>query len=296
MRRVIELVLFLTFCVILCGCEPKSAAVQNTPETSDAQKKDDVNAHLDDLQNRLNNNDVEGPSETPDENTDIWGSKITYSFDERFFPLFAMIKSEGIYLYGVNPYGMVLNQNGKGTYFEWPGLTPRAILPEIDYCDYDGDGEKELAVALYVASGSDWSLMDLHILEIDETGDTGRRTKPEYTDYALLSNEIDEWFTEPIIAEQAADKKSVTVNFCGRSYVVATDEDELESGPFTGVGYGGIIHFILDEGEIKVNIVVSLKHENWAVGLHFGEIEAKVKFDGEKFFLSDYTLSLFDWE
>jgi hypothetical protein len=59
------------------------------------------------------------------EEIDPYGKRVASFYDEpSYFPLYAMIKSENIYLYGVLPHGMVLYQNGYGKYFDWPVLAP----------------------------------------------------------------------------------------------------------------------------------------------------------------------------
>lgn len=217
------------------------------------------------------------------EECDPFGAQIWKPGTESYFPLYAMIKEEDIYLYGIYNGGMILYQNGRGTYFDWPGITGRAILPQMLYHDFDGDGKKELAVTLYWGAGTGFGAMDLHILEI---GDEDRWEKPLYTDYVLSALDVTDWMKEPIIAILTEDKKTLIVEACGSYY-------EIEGRPedtFEGIVFGNFVHFDFEGTRIKVSIAVAAEYEESpATPDYFGEIEAYVTFDGEKFILEDYT-------
>jgi hypothetical protein len=219
------------------------------------------------------------------------------------FPLYAMIKSEDIYLYGIKPYGMVLYYKGKGTYFDWPGLTPRLVLPEMIYHDFDGDGKKDLAVLLYVGSGTGIAMMDLHILvieerepEIDSFGNiiTFDWIKPTYTVYSLLAENIDEWMTEHTTATLSENHKSFDMDFYGNNYTVNFVIDEI-SGAFLGVRYDScIVKFDFAGNNIQATIPVGISYEKRVSLEYFGDIKADVIFDGERITLANYTFSLYD--
>lgn len=49
--------------------------------------------------------------------------------------------------------------------FEQTSLTPRFILPQVGWRDWDGDGKNELAVVYYAGSGTGVSVEELHIYE-----------------------------------------------------------------------------------------------------------------------------------
>ena len=206
------------------------------------------------------------------------------------FPLLAKLETDNIYLYGINPYGYVLYQDGKGTYFDWPGLTPRRVVPTLNYLDFDNDGKKELAVLLYVGSGTEVAVMDLHILKIDGQ----ENLKPEYVDFSLSWFDVDIWFSESISAIQSDDKKVIDVFFNKNCYTVYADGAESEAGPFTGISFGTIVFFEFDDDTIKTKIVLGLTYENWATPQFFGEVTAEIEFDGNNFSLKNYTLEIYE--
>lgn len=223
--------------------------------------------------------------------TDPYGNPITRFESTSNFPLYAALKSENIYLYGVKPYGMVLYQDGTGTYFDWPGLTPRGILPELSYLDYDGDGGRELAVALYVGSGTQLSVMDLHILEIEKPAKDGRH-KPGYADHSLLGDDVEEWMTKEFAGALSADGKTIILSFDGETYQADNRTDHPEAGEFQSVVFGDIVEFRLDGGKISVEIAVGAVYENVAQPRLFGSIRGEVRFDGSGFTLENCALDM----
>jgi len=224
--------------------------------------------------------------------TDPDGKRITGVGDMSFFPLYAMIPSEDIYLYGVRPYGMVLYQNGKGTYFEWPGLMPRRVLPEMRYHDFDGDGNKELAVIMLVGSGTGVHVMDLHILKVKENYDDwgSDRYKPTYTEYTLYEKDVENWMTEPITITFAEDKKSFVVDTCGGSHT--GKNDSYSDLTFSGVAYGDIVYFSFEGTQIRTKIAIGAFYEEYVTPQFLGDIEADVTFNGDSFKLENYTFTI----
>jgi len=87
----------------------------------------------------------------------------------REFSCIAAIPEKDIYLYGYNNGGsLLLKYQNKYEIFNYYWLTPRRVLPEVYLYDYDGDGEKELAVKLYQASGTGVSMWSLLMVEVNE--------------------------------------------------------------------------------------------------------------------------------
>lgn len=62
--------------------------------------------------------------------------------------------------------------------FDWAYITPRAVLPRLWCFDFDGDGEEELVVDCYMASGTGVSMSDLHVVEKNGDGTLTAHTFP----------------------------------------------------------------------------------------------------------------------
>jgi len=223
--------------------------------------------------------------------TDEFGNSIASGIvDSSRFPLLAMIKPESIYLYGLGESpGMILFQDGQGTYFDWPNY-PASVrrLPSLYYSDYDNDGKKELAVIVCAGYGTGAYEADLHILKVNKD----KWGHLNYRDYSLLSGDITQWFTKKFTSKYAKDNRAIIVNFNGRDYRVMNCYDETY-GALKGVVYGDINKFQLNSGqEIIATIPAGFQFGKMAIVTYFGEVRAKVNFDGKSIYLSDYELMI----
>ena len=231
--------------------------------------------------------------------TDEFGNEI-FSFSKTsYFPLYAMVKSENIYLYGIGydgsyHSGMILFKDGQGTYFDWPNLTYYALMPELSYSDYDGDGEKEIAAVIYSNMGTGLLATDLYILklELDERG------RISYKVYSLRTEDIAQWFTEDFTTELSEDNSELIISFSGNDYHIDTQAEVYgvyeEAGWINlhGVGYGSHNEFYFAENdEIKISIGIGFIFWDWSIEANYlGTVTAKINFDGEQFSISDYEL------
>lgn len=284
MVQKLKLILSVILLISLCGCSTKMPdSLSKASGETQSQSEYSVKTTAPDSTQVSS-----GTAASSRDETDEYGNPVNYYSLTSPFPLYAMLKSDNIYLYGVNPSGMILYQNGKGTYFDWPGLTPRCILPELSYLDYNGDGKKELAVTVYWGSGTGVSLMDLHILEIKQPDSY----KFVYTDHALLSKDVTKWFTKPISAKLSKDRKSLTVSFDGQDTVVPYDfTDKSVFGNFIGTAFGEFVEFKFVQSKIKVDIGIGVSFEKLPEPQYVGTVEATVSFTHNQFSLSDYTFT-----
>ena len=231
--------------------------------------------------------------------TDEYGNGILYYSETSYFPLYAMIKAKNIYLYGIgngNDYysGMILFKDGQGTCFQWPNLTYYSLMPQLSYFDYDGDGEKEIAVIIYSNKGTGVKETELHILkpEQDEWG------RLYYEEHSLKTEDIAEWFDEKFITKRSEDNREIIISFAGHDYHVDTkagiysDYGKEAWCDLLRAGYGSSNEFYFTQTqEIKIAVEIGFEFEDWPIEAnYFGEVTAKVNFDGEKFSLSDYEL------
>jgi hypothetical protein len=195
------------------------------------------------------------------------------------FPLYAMIPTENIYLYGVFPYGMILYQNGRGTYFDWLG-PDRFVLPQMLYNDFNCDGKKELAVTIFMGHGTGIAVMDLHVLKIEDIKDNW--DKPIYSDFLLSSNNVHEWL--PITAN-LVDKNMLILDICGERYTF--ENERMHDLTFLDIIYGDLVYFSFEGSRIRTDIKIGALFEEYAIPWYFGTVEATVTFDGEGFSLED---------
>ena len=265
-------------------------AAPSSPVGAGSNTPDSVTSELDSVQPEVMSDKAE---------TDPDGKSIARPGNTDLFPLYAMIKEENIYLYGIHSYGMILYQNGEGTYFDWPGLTPRFELPQMLLHDFDGDGGKELAVTLYWGSGTEVLVMDLHILKIGESSDW--RHKTTYTDYVLASDDVKDWMTEPITTTLSSDGTSFEMEFCGERYMIKTlsrtDENQTDY-TFRRIVFGEIVRFWFEDSQIRTSIAMGARYtigdkDGELPTQYFGDLKADVVFDGKGFRLENYSFTLY---
>jgi hypothetical protein len=202
--------------------------------------------------------------------------------------LYAALEQEDIYLFGCysdTSHWMALYQGGCWTRFDWQCLVgPRMLYPEMLCRDLDGDGGKEIAVAVPVGSGTGVSLRDLHILSAAEGG------ARKYDEYALLAGDVREWMAEPFEVSLDEENEALIFDFCGDSYIVGRC-DEAEGGRFAGVVFGDAVGFDMEETGIEATIAIGAMYERHMVVRYFGSIVARVEFDGEGVRLVDYAFA-----
>jgi len=238
----------------------------------------------------------------PDRQTCPEGKTLYQSGDESLLPLFAMIPEEDIYLYAIMPRGeMILYYKGKGTYFDWPA--DENYLPEMRYYDFDGCGEKEIAVIYCYGRGTGLWQENLHILKIEnERIYDNWYWKPEFANYSLLADDVKNWMTEPITLTMAMDNESYTVNFLGESYT-GNDSDVIynaQANTYTSeVEFGDIVYIEFDGTRITTRIAVGAMFEEYWLPKWFGDITADVIFTGDGFRLENYSFvqyEKYDWQ
>lgn len=137
-------------------------------------------------------------------NSDVALNDFLYS--DSTVALLAEIPEEDIYVYGLKENGT----GGENNYLYYchgicirQGNEIQVIdidwgiymdIPQIQYEDYDGDGQKEIAMILRSASGVDLSPLDLHIFEKSDDGGFIDNYFSDWAEqlYKMVTYEIDE--------------------------------------------------------------------------------------------------------
>lgn len=204
--------------------------------------------------------------------------------------LFSALSEDNIYLYGYfapdnNVSCSILRMNNMLYYFDWLYITPRRILPKLHFADFDKDGQNELAIVLYVGSGSGLSVEMLRMIEFGADGTfTDSELPPDdYVQYLEnnLSYSID---TDDNVIMKA---KNSTLN-CGKIETAA-------DWKFTGLGSpGDNVSFLIEGDKIRCIILVGLNYENCATTLFAGQAVIDVSYKDRRFEFGDIVLKPFD--
>ncbi|MDF2988716.1 MAG: hypothetical protein K0R50_4226 [Eubacterium sp.] len=203
------------------------------------------------------------------------------------FPLLAAIPDKKIYLYGIKDEGTILYYNDKGHFFNWSYLTPRFILPQMDLNDFDGDGKEELAVVLYVGSGTGYSVEELHIIEAGENAVLS--DNPESKDYLVPNPEYfrDYSFTNyveqlkkqvklktykkgsSLMAEVTAGKKVYTLEL----------DNPVNDIDNKNIVFSNIVRFEFKDKKLTGRFALGLVRKSYASPDFVGEITSEIQYN-----------------
>lgn len=194
------------------------------------------------------------------------------------------VENEDIFIYAMYPTdNVIIEHDGMADIFREQGwLTPRRILPRAAYADYDGDGEKELAVSYYVGSGTGISVDELVIYKKDSGGHfTEHKFKaPEDILNEKLTVEIDEENTSVTFT---FDGKSVTKNYGEDFKYIKNILSKQEEAKFR---FGDIISYNFEGDRITLTGSAGLLTMYYAVG-----ITADVEYADGNFTLTNFEIA-----
>ncbi|MFV0520256.1 MAG: copper amine oxidase N-terminal domain-containing protein [Lachnospirales bacterium] len=166
------------------------------------------------------------------------------------YPLLASLPKNNIFLYE-DKYDdeLILVKNGeikKIMLGELGYITPRFILPELYYNDFDSDGTYELLIDLYVGSGTGVSFEEIHLININE----------DYSVNSFTHDQFEAKIAESMDYDINNTYQKLQLIFKGQHYTTETLED---------VTMGNVNVFEVEDNSIKVKFDIGL--------LSFGSIE-----------------------
>jgi len=171
--------------------------------------------------------------------------------------LLASVPDRRIYLFA-EENGVSLYAGDNVREFEWGYMTPRGIEPVLDVRDFDGDGTDELAVILYIGSGTGVSVDELRIVELGELRDF------VFSDEDYLPQ------IEQAIAKLKAD-----------SALPSRYADEK-------ISFGQQVDYEVGESGIKARFMIGTIEKTFPVTEYFGDVIADVTFSDGKFVLTHF--------
>lgn len=200
--------------------------------------------------------------------------------------LIGSLPDENIELYGIDPEGVKLRVGDLEQEFDWLYMTPRGIEPALKLADYDGDGQNELAVDLYIGSGTGVAVEELHIVELSDDHLIDRALAPD--DYVAQVNANVSFKTRraksgELFADLRIGEKTVPIS------LQAYQDDEERGRILDRLAFGSIVSFELDGERPLIRFGVGFFSENFASPEYIGNLYADVAYreDGT-FELSNY--------
>lgn len=200
--------------------------------------------------------------------------------------LVASLPDENIYLYGIDPEGVKLRVGDREQGFDWPYMTPRGVEPNLRVADYDGDGQDELAVDLYIGSGTGVAVEELHIVELSEDHLIDRALAAD--DYvAQVNGSVSLQTRRAKSGELFADLKlgTKTVAISLKAY-----QDDDERGRILDrLAFGNIVSFDLDGERPRIVFGIGFYSEKFVTTEYIGYLIADLIYDKDGTFeLSNY--------
>jgi hypothetical protein len=193
------------------------------------------------------------------------------------------LPDEDISLAFAAPFGAVLSVKGEQYFYAWSRgyLTPRTILPKLRVQDFDGDGADELAVVLYVGSGTGIAMTELHIVELDAGME----------DTVMTGETIARLLFHRFSANYDPASETVAVTLDKQTIQADTSQESKDrSKEFRGLNLTDIIYFDADDEGLSVHISVGLMGFDGVMSFWYTELFADVLYDGSNLSLGDCRL------
>ncbi|RJX38026.1 hypothetical protein D3P09_18285 [Paenibacillus pinisoli] len=179
--------------------------------------------------------------------------------------------------------GVILRAGERQQAFDWLYMTPRAIMPNMMLRDWDGDGKNELAIILYIGSGTGVSVSDLRIIEIEEAG-----FKDTYFDPDDYVQQVLNVAGFSAFKENEELKGKLTLG--DSAHIVSLKEyDENEIGKVMDkLVIGSISDFSFEADRIVASFGAGIAVEKFATPIYVGNIEADVAYESGTYQLADF--------
>ncbi|WP_337099225.1 hypothetical protein [Paenibacillus sp. YIM B09110] len=200
----------------------------------------------------------------------------------------ASIPGKDIYLYSQQSEGVTLQVGEKEQSFDWIYATPRNIPPHMKALDYDGDGEDELAVDLYMGSGTGVSVEQLRVVELNDTGlENGHFFKDHvYIPDVYLGQLHD---AVAFSLSKADDALSGLITIGDHLYTVNLEPYETpDLGSINeGLVFGSIVRFSFEDKVIKAEFGSGITAGSAVSPTYIGVIQGDVLYSDGQFQLTN---------
>ncbi len=200
-------------------------------------------------------------------------SNSEYAFKQDYH-LIASIPQERIFLYGLQPRGVVVSFDGDASYIDADYATPQRILPEIAYGDYDGNDMKEIAVSFNTDAGTGVDVDTLHVLTTD--GTEPYVFKDHVFDNSLFQN----LFGKEILTEIKNNRVIYEINGKKERQFRLDLPDGKE---IKDLQVGNMIDFDVAKSNILFSVSLGAVYDGVPEGKVFGYLTGEITFDGKQF-------------
>ncbi len=169
---------------------------------------------------------------------------------------------------------------GKNSHaYNWIYMTPRGIEPRMAVADYDGDGTEELAVILYMGSGTGVSVEELHIVGMQDFSD---HVFKDYVPQLMKAVQMK--------SEMKAGELAYKITTGGKTYSAKVNgykADEFGKPRNTPL-FGNIVGFSAEGGKLKAEFGLGVGFENFVEPQYYGAVNADVEYRAGQFVLTNF--------
>jgi hypothetical protein len=203
--------------------------------------------------------------------------------------LLAELRENNIMLYGYDepdtykPH-VILRIDDALHFYNWDYMTPRSIPPVLTYADFDSDGRKELAIVLYVGSGTGYAVEDLRIIEFGIGG--------SQVDY-YLSPDVYMKYLEGKLSYSVDTDNNVLIRQ-GNGSINCGQIETGDCGRLMGLGFGDIVHFTAENEKMNGVFAIGLIYENRATSVFVGQAAIDISFSDGHFDMGNIKLTPID--
>lgn len=201
--------------------------------------------------------------------------------------LVATVENDQAYLHLTGPDSFTLKFKGVSGNFNWPSDSARYNEPIMRVFDYDNDGQKEVAIALCVGTGTGLHLEELHIVKTENS---------KLADYACAAQEYEKLIADNVLCNIVNEQDKMLVKLSSAKSNITIDitgyAKDYEAKPADiAFYYGDVIYFQLkNDGIIEFEAPLAIKaQDTWDI-FYIAQLTAKVVFSNGKFSITDVQL------
>lgn len=270
--------------LLLSSCGAKEQQAAPTPDAAPQVEQVDKSAvSSDSAQDSSTETQTLAPADsstTPQENNSV---------DSLESKLIASIPERSINMYGLDN-GVELHIGDLVQQYDWIYSTPRMIEPRLAVKDYDADGHDELAIILYIGSGTGVSVEQLHMIEMEED--------PKLQDHVFSENDyLDQ--VNPVISFKPIKQEEeliaeVTVGSNKTEVIMKNYYNHDEFGLAKDkLGIRDIVGFGFDDNkDIKASFGIGVLFDKIVSPQYIGSLNADVSYHDGQFKLSNYAFDV----
>lgn len=195
--------------------------------------------------------------------------------------LYLLSRTNDFCIYGTNKNYIILEANGVRRPYNIPWKSTNYNSPSIAYSDFDVDGEKEIALATRVGTGTECNIDSLYLFELAQTG--------LYQPYSYSVDEVIKQLSEEFLYLYNRETNQVEYYLGESKPVDIVDMGEVvqDNAEFECVQMGDFVHYTVDEQlHVEIELEGMIKEQS-KPAFYVGTLASTIRYVGNGEFLLD---------